>query len=132
MHVLRAVARYAGRLHRFAIRRRPDVATLARKPLVRAIEHEIGLEIVVEAPKRPAGWVVAGAASATERLSVCVVFLMAVDTGRRRILIGRRQVTLLARHDAVHADEGKAAQVVIEAHRVAPARIAVTSFAPRA
>jgi len=132
MHVIRAVARYAGRLHRFFIRRRPDVAALARKPVVRAIEHEIGLAIVVEAPKRPAGGVVAGAASATERLSVCVVLFVAVDTGRRCVPIGRRQMTLFAGHDAVHADEGNAAQVVIEAHRVAPAGLAVTGLAPSA
>lgn len=108
------------------------MAALARQSFVRAIEHEIGLAIVVEAPKRPAGGVVAGATSAAERLSVRVVFLVAVDAGRRCVHIGRRQMTLLAGYDAVHADERKAAQVVIEAHRIAPTRFAVTGLAPRA
>jgi hypothetical protein len=132
VNVVCAVARNARRRYRPVVDERPRVTGLAGQTLVGAVEHEVGVAIVIEAPQRPAGRVVTSAAGAAERLGVDVVFLVAVDARHRRVRVGRRQVALLARHHAVQTDQREASHVVIETHAVTPARLAVAGLAARA
>jgi len=61
------------------------MAALARNIRVRAIEHEIGLLVVIKAPLGPVDRVVAGRTGLAEAPIVRIVFAMTVCTCHRRV-----------------------------------------------
>lgn len=89
-------------------------------------EREMCLLAVVELPDAPAIGGVAAGAVAAQATFVKIIWPMAVDATGAGILVRARDVTLLARHRHVQADEREAGQVVIEVRAGTPALRRVT------
>src|SRR5262245_6378271 len=89
-----------------------------------------GLLVVVETPARPAVGVVAGRTIGSEAAGVVHV-LVAAGAGGGGLFEGGGPMAGLAGDGGVQADQGKARQVVVEGHRLAPARLLVAVLAGR-
>jgi len=105
------------------------VTGLAIELLVRAIEFVIGLGVVVELPDAPAIGVVAGIALGAERKLVNIVVLVARIAIQRIHLVAGVQMTFLARHGGMQADERKAGHVMVEDHALVPLLFAMAAGA---
>ena len=81
---------------------------------------------MVELPEFPAVGVVAGAAIITEPLFVFIIGLMTTETITVGFLVDRGLMAFFTGHGCVHADEGKAAHVVVKHYAFSPAAFAVT------
>lgn len=88
----------------------------------------LGLLVVIVDPPRPRIRVMAERTVRSDAALVVLV-LVALRAGKRRALVGLRQMTLLARHDRMLADQRKTADVVIERGLLAPACVVVTLLA---
>lgn len=91
------------------------VARAAQQTLVCAVQRELRLCRVVEAPQSPATWVVALAAIGAEAAAVFVVLCVTVRTRLPGVVECRTQVTLIAGCQSVHAQQRKVCELVIEA-----------------
>ena len=91
------------------------VTTGADELPVRTTQGEAGFLGVIELPHRPAVRGVTAGAFLPKPSLVNVIPRMAVDASLADVLEFRRQVTLLAGHRHVQTQQGKAAQVMIEA-----------------
>ena len=91
------------------------VAAGADELRVRTAQCEAGLPGVIELPYRPAVRGVAAGAFLAQSSLVNIIARVAVDASLAHVFEFRGRVTLLARDSDVQAQQGKAAQVVIEA-----------------
>lgn len=120
MHVVLRVAVGAGGIELYLIRRL--LVTAGTDELrVRARQGEMSFLAVVEFPDTPAVRRMAARAVLAETAFVHVVRAMAGVTIPPGVLVGARDVALLARHGNMQSDEWKVRQVVIEACAGAPA-----------
>jgi len=104
------------------------VAGMALKRTVGPGQGVGGLLVVVETPARPAVGVVAGRAIGAQAPGVMDV-LVAAGAGAGGILEGGGAMAGLAGDGGVQADQGKACQIMVKGHRLAPARLLVTALA---
>jgi hypothetical protein len=103
------------------------VAAAACEFSVRAGQREASLLAVIEFPDAPAVGRVAFGALLAKRSLVDVIFPVAGDALLAGIPIFLREMTLLARHGYVQAQQWKAGQVMIEVHTRRPAFGRMTS-----
>src|SRR5262245_15462584 len=87
-----------------------------------------GLLVVIETPARPPVGVVAGGAVGAQTSGVVHIFV-AAGAGAGGILEGGGAMAGLAGDGRVQANEGKAGQVMVEGHRLAPAGLLVAALA---
>ena len=128
VRVVRAMAGDAARRHG-AFVRGLAMAVPATEPFVRPGQTETGLPRVVELPEPPAVRVVAGAACRPERAAVHILAPVAVDALVGGLAIGAARMAVLAGDADVQPDQREARQVMVEPHRIAPSRFAVTGRA---
>ncbi len=121
MHVILRVAIRARRIELHLIRGLL-VTVGAGEFRVGAREREARLLAVVELPDTPAIRGMAARAIVAEATLVKVIGAMAVDAAFASILVSASDVTLLARHRNMQADEREARQVVVEVGFRAPSR----------
>src|SRR5262249_31565826 len=100
MDVIRSMAAVAPGLQRDLLDVLRGVAGVAIEPAMRPGQRIFGLGIVIEAPARPAIRIVAKRAILAQP-SLMMLILVAARAGKRRALVGRRSVALLAWHDGV-------------------------------
>lgn len=103
MNVVAAVTAPAGRKHRNCRRvsHRSSVAGETLQAGVGAIEHEVGLSIVIELPDQPVVGVVASGAVQPQSSLVDIIFAMTVDALICRVVESRARVTRLAGYGRV-------------------------------
>src|ERR1700676_4926774 len=87
---------------------------------------------MIERPHRPAIGGMTAVALLAEPAFVHVITRMAVDACRRRPIEGLRGMALRAADEAVQAEQGEIAQVMIERDIGAPSFLAMARFAPTA
>jgi hypothetical protein len=96
---------------------------------MRTIEFVIGLGVVVELPDAPTIGVVAGGAMGAEHELVNIIFLVARIAVQRIHLVAGVQMTFLARHGGMQADEREAGHVMVEYHSLVPLLLVVAARA---
>lgn len=94
-------------------------------------QREARLLCVVEAPKRPAVWIVARFASRAHAALVMRI-VVAGSAGEWSTLERRTLVAGFARHRRMQANQRKLRQIVVESYFFAPARCVVARLAARA
>lgn len=117
----------AGRGHR--IGRRLTMTRGTGGADVRAREHEVRLQIVIESPECPVGGVVAGFTLSAQSTPMHVLRCVTSPAVLGRIMESRRRMTRLAADRVVRADQREMGQAVIEAHVPHPGDLRVTGFA---
>lgn len=113
----------------FDLARRLTMAVRALQLRMRSVQRKAGHACMIEFPDIPTIRRMAVVAFLAEASLVFVRGLMAADTFRRRVFVGRRQMALFARYDDVLPHKWEVSEVVIEAHIGAPAFHAVTVLA---
>lgn len=111
---------------------RLPVAGLALDALMRALESESRLHVVIEDRLLPPDRVVTNGTSVAEAAAVGVVVAMAFDALLRCIAKDVRLMAILALALLVLAEQGEAGQPVIEEDVVLPRRLVVAVLAGRA
>jgi hypothetical protein len=101
----------------------------AAEPAVRAVQHVIGLPVMVEYPQGPPVRVVALSATRAQALAVLVVTFMAIDTRRRRIFVSGGNVALFTRRYRVQPDQRECRNVVLEEYLRTPRPLVVAATA---
>ena len=105
------------------------VAAVAIEVLVRSIEREVGLSVVIEPPGEPVDGCVTQRTFGAEPRLVNVVFDVAIDTLLGRIEKRMGLVAILAGGLAVRSEQRKLRQVVIESDVVGPGQLGVAAAA---
>ena len=93
---------------------------------MRAGEHKVGLQIVIEAPERPVRGVVTGLALGAQPTSMHVFRRMTPLTILYRIMERRRGVAGLTTDRGVCPDQREVRQTVIESHVAHPRDLGMT------
>ncbi len=131
MHVVSAVAITADTGLADPASCRPCVAGLAFQILVRTIQFERRLQVVIKAPEGPAVGVVAALTFWSQALLVRIVIRMTVRARTGRALECTRYMTFFAGHHGVLPDQRKPGQVVLKSDSFRPSALAVAAFASR-
>lgn len=105
------------------------VTGIAIEPLMRAIQDEARLFVVLKTPERPAVGVVTGTAFRAEAFLVHVYGLMAACALQRGVLVLGGQMACLARRRRMQADQREAGQVVVKKYLLPPSGFIVTAAA---
>lgn len=87
---------------------------------VSTVKDEVRLQVMVELPLLPVDRVVAPGTVLVESAAMWIVLAMTLDAGSWRIPENLRFVTVVAARVAVHTEERKARQTVIEEDVVGP------------
>ena len=94
---------------------------------MRAGQRIFGLGRMVEAPSRPAVWIMASRTIGPEASLVLVV--VTFFTGKRRIFEGRRLMTFRTRDAGVQSDQRETRQIMVKSGFLAPIVFVVTLLA---
>ena len=127
VHVVNIVATDAGTALRHFARHGLVVARFAGDTFVSSVEREGGLFVVIETPGPPRRGVVAGFAPRPKRQLVLVIFLVAGDTRRIRVLESGGHVALLAFDADMLAEQREAGQTMVDPGYL-PVAFVVTGF----
>ena len=112
----------------FEVGRRLNLVTgFTHKIAVRACQWIARLLVVIKTPARPAVRIVTAATSRTK--STLMPVMVTLFAGKRRVLIGRGSMALLAGDRDMKADQGHPRQIMVEGEFLAPVIFIMTPIA---
>jgi hypothetical protein len=102
------------------------MAVNTQDAVVRAVEAEAGMQVMVERRHRPAIAVMAVTAGATKRPFMHVVLAVAIDAAALGIVETIAGMTGTARDRRMQADQGESGEIMVETNRLLPRLLRMT------
>ena len=128
VNIVGTVAAAAAAINKFHFLECAAVAVVAGHFYVRAFQSKIGLHVMVEVPKVPGNWIVAGITTPGETAAMWVILVVAAGALRLHLFVSLRLVTVFTFVVIVRAEQRKRRQVVIKKDRILPVDFGMAGF----